>query len=108
MELAHLVGRNNKGIGEPWASSVELTAALCSHGFGVLGCHESIDRALNPKLLKDLRTDALIRLCSTYGLGLAEIVAERSDPLDAIREACRRLDDAGWAYDVDRNQIVRQ
>lgn len=105
LEWAHLAGRGNI-ISEPWASTPELTAALCSHGFGVLGCHEMIDRNLNPNLLKDLRTDAVIRLCQTYELGLAAIVGDYEEPLDAIREAVRRLE-TEWEYDPDRNAIVK-
>jgi hypothetical protein len=106
LEWAHLATRGNV-ISEPWCSTPELTAALCSSGYGEIGCHQKIDRNIAKQLLKDLRTDALIRLCETYGLGISEIVGEREDPLDAIREAVRRLDAAGWEYAADRNQVVK-
>ena len=107
LELAHLVGRNNKGIGEPWASSAELTAALCSGKWDELGCHEKIDRALDPARLKVLRVDALLRLCQSYDLGVSEVIGSNQNPLDAIREAVRRLEADGWGYDADRNQVVK-
>src|SRR5665213_2594818 len=59
LEWAHLVGRNNKGIGEPWCSLPELTTGLCSSGYGVVGCHAKIDRALDLDLLERLRNKAL-------------------------------------------------
>jgi hypothetical protein len=107
LEWAHLAGRNSKGVGEPWASSAELTVGLCTSAYGVTGCHQKIDRALAPQLLKDLRTAALVRLCSAYSLGLAAIVGEHTEPLDAIREAVRGLE-ADWEYDQDSNQIVQR
>lgn len=60
LEWAHLATRGNV-ISEPWCSLAALTAALCSSRF-TLGCHEKIDRNLEPELLRDLRQTALIRL----------------------------------------------
>jgi hypothetical protein len=103
LELAHLVGRNNKGIGEPWASCAELTAALCSSGYGVVGCHQAIDRDLDPDLQKQLRQKALVMLMLRFGQRFEGI--SWSDPLDGIREVVRVLEAEGWSW--DGSEIVR-
>lgn len=103
LEIAHLAGRNNKGVGEPWASSAELTAALCSSAYGVTGCHQKIDRALDPSLLNRLREDALERLVFHYPAPYPS----GGEPLDAIREVIRYLEDAGWTYDFESHRIIK-
>lgn len=97
LELAHLAGRNNKGISEPWASLPELTAALCSSAYGKVGCHQAIDRDLDPDLLKQLRQKALVMLMLRFGQRFEGI--SWSDPLDGIREVIRVLEADGWAWD---------
>lgn len=102
LELAHLVGRNNKGIGEPWASSAALTAALCSGKWGELGCHEKIDRALDLNLQANLRWQAVVRLSEQFTGGgdlFLKFAGEIIDPLDAIRETVRTLEEEGWVWD---------
>ncbi len=96
-EWSHLVGRGNN-ISEPWCSTPELTAALC------IPCHNSIDRNVAPQRLAHLRTDALERLCQTYGL---DYVDSLLDPLDAIRAVVRTLDAAGFRWDATRLSIER-
>lgn len=96
LELAHLAGRNNKGVGEPWASTAALTAGLCSSGYGVVGCHNKIDQALDANLLRFLRWKAVERLRDDYGF--ATLAEDSIDPLDAIRESIRRLEADGWEW----------
>lgn len=96
LELAHLAGRNNKGVGEPWASTAALTAGLCSSGYGVVGCHSKIDQALDANLLRFLRWKAVERLRDDYGF--ATLAEDSVDPLDAIRESIRRLEADGWEW----------
>jgi len=104
LELAHLVGRNNKGVGEPWASSAELTAALCSSGYGFTGCHDRIDRAISPDLQANLRWKALNALMDRYH---SDLVPSSDDPLDVIRAAVQQLEEEGWGFDVERQEIVK-
>jgi hypothetical protein len=103
LELAHLCGRNNKGISEPWASSAELTAALCASGYGIVGCHAKIDRDLDRDLLDRLRRQALERLEEEFG-GIPRFLP--IDPLDAIRMTVSALDES-WVYDSERNEVVK-
>ena len=105
LELAHLVGRNNKGVGEPWASSAELTAALCTSAYCVVGCHQKIDRALDNNLLRLLRWEALERLKVSFGF--ATVADDSLDPLDAIRETIRVLEADGWTYDFETHRIIK-
>lgn len=89
-EWAHVASRGNV-ISEPWCSTPELTACLC------LSCHRAIDRNTAPQALAHLRTDAVERLCLTYSIEIPD--RKVWGPLDAIREAVRRLDEAGWKWD---------
>ncbi len=101
LEWAHLVGRGNI-ISEPWCSTPELTTGLCSGKWGDLGCHEKIDRALAPELLRELRWRACQRLWEAHGgdyLEGARFVITYPDPLDAIREVVRHLEGMGWEWD---------
>jgi hypothetical protein len=107
LEWHHLVGRNAKGIGEPWCSTPELTVGLCSSGYGQLGCHQGIDRGLMGVLQTDLRYMALERFLGVYEITGFYPYALGLSPLDAIREAARRLDGSGWVFDAVRAEIVK-
>jgi hypothetical protein len=102
LEWHHLVGRNNKGVGEPFCSTPELTVGLCSSGYGQIGCHQGIENGVYNGLRDSLRIDGLARLCASYGLEIPVL----EDPLDGIREAVRRLEDV-YGYDSATNSIVR-
>jgi hypothetical protein len=95
LEWAHLAGRGNI-ISEPFASLPELTAGLCVSSYGRVGCHDSIDRGLNPDLLNQLRQRAIVLLMVRF----KELPMLRyDDPLDGIRDAVRQLENAGWMWD---------
>lgn len=96
LEWCHLAGRNNKGIGEPWCSLPELTVGLCSSGYGEVGCHAKIDRALDPDLLSHLRHKALLALVLRFG-GSHEHLGY-SNPLDGIRQVVAELEKS-WVWD---------
>jgi hypothetical protein len=102
LEWAHLAGRGNI-ISEPWCSTPELTAGLCSGKWGELGCHERVDRALSPDLLNHLRSTALHRLALRYE-GFAEL---DGTPLDSIRRLVNWLELDGWEWDAERQEIVK-
>ena len=96
LEWSHLVGRNNKGIGEPWCSLPELTAGLCTSAFGEIGCHQKIDRAIDTELLAHLRQKALIALILRFGGSHQHL--GYSNPLDGIRQVVSELEQA-WVWD---------
>ena len=98
LDWAHLVGRNNKGIGEPWCSLPELTAGLCTSGYGVVGCHDKIDRALDLALLERLRSKALGRLWGRFPDDIRDDY-NQGTPLDNIRSTIAHLIDRGWEWD---------
>ena len=101
LELAHLFGRSHI-IAEPWASTAELTAGLCSGKWDGLGCHEKIDRHIDEALLARVRWRAFWRLGLAYDMEVqvaSEIHANHPDPIDAIRAALRLLELAGWMWD---------
>lgn len=104
LDWAHLAGRNNKGVGEPWCSTPELTAGLCTSGYGHVGCHQKIDRALDQELLNRLRRNAAERLAQRYGLS-PEIPDSYTAPLDSIRAVVRHLDQF---YEWGGTSIVRR
>jgi hypothetical protein len=95
LDGAHLVGRGNKGIGQPWCDLPELMAVLCHSDprDGHVGCHERIDRALAPELLRHLRWDALVRLTIAYAP--AERVDRFEEPLDGLRSLVGELERLG-------------
>jgi hypothetical protein len=83
VEVAHLFSRAGHIISDAMASDPDLCAALCcARTWGdAIGCHESIDRNLNPTLLLALRMNAIDRYARTHGLtyDLA------GDPLGIVR-----------------------
>ncbi len=91
-DWAHLVGRRNI-VGEPWASSPELTTSLCRQ------CHHLMDSNIDIDLRDGLRLDGLDRLIETAVKhnvnvqGIKQIGNE--DPLAAIVRLVNRLEDAG-------------
>ena len=82
-------------IAEPWASSLELTTALC------IDCHREVEN--HPERNDSLRVVALQRLSERYSLTLRE--DDLLDPLATIRRFTDLLDDAGYHYDSDSNRI---
>lgn len=88
LDPAHVCGRNNKGIGEPWASCPELMAALCREE------HNDIDQGTQPDqvALRDaIRWKAFYRLCGT--LHLISTSFDNGDPLFSIRAIIRYCDE---------------
>jgi hypothetical protein len=83
-DWSHLFGRGRTIISEPWASSASLTAGLCR------GCHQSIDRELNPDLRDRLRLLGLVRLCAEEAVPLSLLNGE-DDPVDLCRDVERWL-----------------
>ena len=86
LDPAHVFGRGNKGIGEPWCSCPELMAALCRE------CHNDIDQGTQPdqvELREHIRWTAFWRLIARLNLAG---VATRFDNLDRTAlEAIRAL-----------------
>lgn len=102
LQDAHLCGRPGSGacLG-PFANAAELRAGLCCADprAGLLGCHEKIDRGLDPDLLGRLRWEAVGRLQQRLAAATARVVrvdvGGSLDPLDAIRELVRQLEATG-------------
>jgi hypothetical protein len=96
LQWAHLASRGNKGIGEPWASSPELTAALCcAHPTYGLGCHEKIDRGLDPALTERLRHDAALRLATRHGRCTADLNGPALDVIRRLVDDLQHVDTPG-------------
>ena len=97
LDWCHLAGRNNKGIGEPWASHPALTAGLCTSGYGHVGCHDLIDRGLDDDLLQVLRWRALGRLWESFPDDMRDD-ENAGTALDNIRQTIAHLIDLGWGW----------
>ncbi|MGH3263147.1 MAG: hypothetical protein ACRDNS_14250 [Trebonia sp.] len=103
LQDAHLAGRPGSGacLG-PWANAPELRAALCCADprTGLLGCHEKIDRNLDPELRDRLRWAAARRLLARlHGRAVAfrrvNDDGTEAEPLDVIRGLVRELEVEG-------------
>jgi hypothetical protein len=93
LQDAHLAGRPGSGacLGA-WANAPELRVALCcaDPARGTLGCHEKIDRDLDPELRDRLRWEAVQRLDDCIQPDLGDSAGDpAADPLDAIRALVR-------------------
>jgi hypothetical protein len=103
LDPAHVFGRGNKGIGEPWASCPELMAALCRDE------HNDIDNGTQPDqvaLREHIRWVAFWRLCAR--LHFDGTTFDRGDALGAIRALVDFAAKAGithpdWASSPDRS-----
>jgi len=82
LEWAHLFGRNNKGVGEPVASSRFMTAGLCRI------CHIRFDTDRDTELCDRLRWRAirwLMAYLADQGYPVPVILSAGADPLGAAR-----------------------
>ena len=88
LDPAHVFGRGNKGVGEPWASCPELMAALCRT------CHNDIDQGTQADQLfkrETLREEACGRLFER--LGRPTLIFDMAmDGLEAMRDMVREMD----------------
>jgi hypothetical protein len=92
VEVAHLFGRRHI-VEEPWASAPELCAALCcvaSWEYVRFGCHERIDRGLDPELRERLRWIAVERLARAHRLP----VPRDADATGAVRALVAQLQES--------------
>lgn len=91
-DWAHMAGRRHL-VGEPWASSPQLTMGLCR------SCHTSIDQNRDIELRDTLRRRSVAWLCelgAARGLNMDELeTLSLEDPLAAIMRAVDVLDGAG-------------
>lgn len=85
VQVAHLFSSAGHIISDDWASRGELMAPLCcAETWGNrIGCHELVDRNLDPDLRDTLRWLAIIRLCEAEGVVMH--FGEDAEPLGAIR-----------------------
>jgi hypothetical protein len=107
LQWAHIAGRRHI-VGEPWASSRELTAALCcaSAVSGELGCHEKYDRHLDEVLIWNLGLIAVDRLWWRFcGADPFAKTYANPDPLDSIRSLVTLLERT-HSYDPQSNRVV--
>lgn len=74
-ETAHLFGRRHR-VKEPYASWPELCAELCSSKSDPVGCHEKIDRYLEPDLRYELELRAVQRLAAKMGQDISDWALE--------------------------------
>lgn len=91
LEWAHLLSRGHL-IEEPYCSSPELTLALCCYDpmTNSVGCHERIDRGLDPKLRHKLQVIAATRFYEKNGTRKVALIA--SEPTGAVRRLVRKLE----------------
>lgn len=89
LEYAHIFGRRNI-VGEPYASSPELTMALCCYNryTNEPGCHEKIDRYLDKALRDRLESIAVQRFYYAHNKG----VPKNLNPAGAVRKLAALLD----------------
>ncbi len=88
LEWAHLAGRRHI-VSEPWASSPELTAALCGE------CHHKIDRGLDAPLGARLRWEAAERLAGkARSFNVLQMRMDGWAALDVIRRLVDELEAA--------------
>ena len=110
MECAHLYGKGGTGAGldEGWSSQPEMCAALCCWApNGMPGCHQRIDRGLDPDLRDQLRWQALARLTERFPLADFWPCNVSFGPVAMAREAVRRLEAEGWYWDEALGEIVK-
>ena len=92
LQDAHLAGRPGSGatLG-PWANAPELRVALCcaDPAKGTLGCHERLDRGLDPALQDRLRRAGAEALAARINAPECFSLRPSVDPLDAIRYLVR-------------------
>jgi hypothetical protein len=101
-EWHHSVGRSHL-VSEPWASLSELCFALCAGGSK--SCHHKVTYGTDLELTERLRQKAADRLAISYGFDLP--LSPKDEGLDRIREMIRKLEADGWAFDPDRQEIVK-
>lgn len=92
LDPAHLAGRGNKGIGEPWASCPELMVALCREE------HNAIDRSLDPMLLSKLQWRAFDRLGTRLDLRWTPTPDDPHTPLGALRVLVSKAEARGITH----------
>lgn len=92
-EVSHRFGSGGHTIARRWADDPTLMDVLCCRAtWGhVDGCHEAVDRNLNPDLRDRLRWHAIGRFCHAHSLSFAVVPGET--PVDAIRRLTRGLEE---------------
>ena len=86
LDYSHVVGRRNI-VGEPFASSPELTQGLCRE------CHRRYDSYAVSALRRKLEEAAILRLATRYHKPL--LVDALRHPMDAIRRMVAELEKEG-------------
>jgi hypothetical protein len=86
----HHVADRSHLIGEPWASTPELTVALCKT------CHHGVTYGTRKDLDEALKVRAFSRLAITYDPFF--VPDDGSDGLESIRQLVDHLERVGWAW----------
>lgn len=90
-----------KALPEPWASLSDLCFALCV-GAGD-SCHNKVTNGTDLELTERLRQLAADRLALTFDFD----PYPEGNALDSIRDMIRNLEQMGWVFDEQRQEIVK-
>jgi hypothetical protein len=93
LDPAHVFGRGNKGVGEPWASCPELMAALCRECHNDIDEGTAMDQVIKGHRVRYAACGRLIALLDMEGVfSLNDFVTEE-DELFAVRTLVRYCDE---------------